>query len=1208
MANSILDQIRELEDGMAALAEEEAAIRAERRRHSEAAAARLAAADAEFSRVSAALDAQTADAEAKFREETGAADDIDREAAQQQRRAFRDGMDAVGKQYGLIERRDREYIDDLNAKCVAAAKGNNRLLEKYGRFPANVTEKPDIPALYALFGRIMTDTAGSFLKKAMHKDGYYAQDAMVRDFISGAAAAICYLNYEITTLLPQDKQRAMSATARNAAGAQTAENARASGLRQAAETRRQTALQSVADARTNAERARQKVRITVREEEARSDETEAKKLAENARRRDAFFSGDAVRGFSAHAAAAAADTGALESDWQDYCGTRAPCSALQWGALSFTWRVPRAYSERLAKTDPAYFSAEGYRLPMLVGNRREQRAFLRYNAAGKERAHGHVQRFLLGKLRGNPAGSVRIFFADPNDRGRNLGPLGASEAENAAIGLTAANDPDAVRELLKRLLTEIDAMNGKLAGYASLYEHNAREKEKLPETVLVLCDVTDCLAAESVPYLRVIWENAARCGISVILTSRYAPDAMAEAYPNQRTDWSFLTANGKEKWISLYFADGGARWISGTGSVPLSTKPLGALHEAFLARYRAEAAESRRVENRFSLRAAEMRLSPQTEEEKRLGLGFSGVRLPVFIDTARNEICREFILGTENSQHMLVTGGTGSGKSRLLHSIIASIVMNYHPDDVELWLIDCKKVEFGLFLRMRPQHVRMVSLERSREFAFAFFDYLLDFAKERTQRMLRAGVSDLRDYRRRMNDPHCMPRVVIVMDEFHAITEHLAAEPRYRQLLEDALSEYRNLGISFIFSDQSVSGLKGLTEKSRQQIHCRVAMRGKITEMKETLEVLSDHYTPELLAQMENSEGRGDAWWNRRVSVRLKNVYLSAERDKNGSSEEEDFLRRAISSGVRAKQDTRVVLVNGNVRVPFDGARIRAAAPPAPSSLTVYAGVPTTLDDLFSFSLTRRYNQNLLLCGRDPAMAADIVLSAVLSARMCGVRVTVLAEASDERYRRFCALWGGTPPPGVRLLDGYDAICGAVGGLHDRIAAKQPLEEAELLVWLGLPELFDEFSVSGARPEKKAPARGFAVSEAALDDPELRAMAEGLGVSVAEAVSFLSGGAPESSAGGGVYDARADVLDLIAMGGKYGLFHLAALENAYDARRLHGFSAERFVHRIALCMPREESVEWGFRSAAAELTEGLTALYTDGITQATFKPYTHEKE
>lgn len=173
--------------------------------------------------------------------------------------------------------------------------------------------------------------------------------------------------------------------------------------------------------------------------------------------------------------------------------------------------------------------------------------------------------------------------------------------------------------------------------------------------------------------------------------------------------------------------------------MPLSTKPLGALHEAFLARYRAEAAESRRVENRFSLRAAEMRLSPQTEEEKRLGLGFSGVRLPVFIDTARNEICREFILGTENSQHMLVTGGTGSGKSRLLHSIIASIVMNYHPDDVELWLIDCKKVEFGLFLRMRPQHVRMVSLERPREFAFAFFDYLQDFAKERTQRMAAGG-------------------------------------------------------------------------------------------------------------------------------------------------------------------------------------------------------------------------------------------------------------------------------------------------------------------------------------------------------------------------------------------------------------------------------------------------------------------------------------
>ena len=39
-------------------------------------------------------------------------------------------------------------------------------------------------------------------------------------------------------------------------------------------------------------------------------------------------------------------------------------------------------------------------------------------------------------------------------------------------------------------------------------------------------------------------------------------------------------------------------------------------------------------------------------------------------------------------------GASRSGKSTLLHTIICSLLMDYHPDELELWLLDFKMLEF----------------------------------------------------------------------------------------------------------------------------------------------------------------------------------------------------------------------------------------------------------------------------------------------------------------------------------------------------------------------------------------------------------------------------------------------------------------------------------------------------------------------------------
>ena len=41
--------------------------------------------------------------------------------------------------------------------------------------------------------------------------------------------------------------------------------------------------------------------------------------------------------------------------------------------------------------------------------------------------------------------------------------------------------------------------------------------------------------------------------------------------------------------------------------------------------------------------------------------------------------------------------------------LITSIILNYHPDDVELWLVDYNKVEFAEYIANPPLHVNNFS-------------------------------------------------------------------------------------------------------------------------------------------------------------------------------------------------------------------------------------------------------------------------------------------------------------------------------------------------------------------------------------------------------------------------------------------------------------------------------------------------------------------
>ncbi len=1219
MDNAILQDISKINQELVALHHEGARLRALQQAHAKNIADKEARVAAEYAATLSTISAMDSQNESIYQQSLSSVSDAQNAADRKYTESVKRDSDIIRAKYDLLIKKDHDLIINIEDNCKDAAGGNEKLLQKYGQIPSTVPQKPDLKVLFDLYDKIMTDTAESFLKKALKKDGYYSQNDMIADFLKLSADAIAYLTYEINTMLPRNCNAEIQ-TAMNAAQAVRKKAvADAMSSERAAQQSKAAALRKNEQKRQAAEAKQQKDLEEIKKLQQTYLADEQTKILAASRKKDALFETPLVTAFSSRVKAALTDSGCFEQDWENYAYDRSSATCFSWGKIC----VPVTTESKplrvaLAQKIPSFCKGDFFKVPLLLENGQVYKVYTQYEASTKAQIYCHIQAFILQKLRCNPANHINVYFADPNDRGQNIGVLNAAKEENEAIGIKMQNAKDGIRDLMKELVAQIDDVNSRLGSCNSVFEFNHSFDRKIKETVLVLCDVQNCIEPDTLPLLKVIWQNALRCGISILLTSVAPPSRLSQFYPNITTDWSFI---GDNEMYGIVYC-GNAKTIKcKTVKYQYELTAIHDCHSRFLRQYRQSYAESKKINNLFLPLSGKLGLGELSEEQKRYGRAYNGIRLPIMIDTEQNTICRDFIIGTENSQHTLITGGTGSGKSRFLQMIISSVIMNYHPDDVELWLIDCKKVEFKKFIELRPPHVRLVSLERTQDFTFAFLDYLSEFASKRTKELMANGVTNIKDYRRVKNDPYCMPRVVIIIDEFHAITTNVNMDLKYRQMLEDALSEYRNLGISFIFSDQSVSGLKGLTEKGRQQLYNRVAMKNSLSEMKETLQLLSSNYAPETFEQMEKSEGYGDFWWNRNPNTRYKNIYID-------DATEEALVKQILSKKAEIKQDTKIILVDGNERSKFNEQQVKAHLLSAQSNsydtsaVQFCVGVPTTLDDVFSFKLQQKYNNNVLIAGQDTKMTVDVILAMVKSLSVTrDSRVIIFADSTNDCYRilrrNISAIKTNVP---IELYDDYAKICETINELHSLVKAKSPLAKQTLVFWLGLPDMYDEFCVSppkptnmGAKQGKKTADKneGFVISDpsAVLKDPQLAEMAGNLGVTVEEMLSFFADDADNSESNTNedmCYNATQDVLELFAMGGKYGLFHVVSLEHSSDTRKIKGFNTEQFIHKIAFCMSKDASVEWGFRSAAAELTEGLTALYTNGINQNIFKPYINE--
>jgi S-DNA-T family DNA segregation ATPase FtsK/SpoIIIE len=197
----------------------------------------------------------------------------------------------------------------------------------------------------------------------------------------------------------------------------------------------------------------------------------------------------------------------------------------------------------------------------------------------------------------------------------------------------------------------------------------------------------------------------------------------------------------------------------------------------------------------------------------------------------------------KDGPHGLIAGTTGSGKSELLQTIVASLAVANRPDEMTFVLVDYKGGSAFKDCVELPHTVGMVTDLDTHQVERA----LVSLSAELTRRehiLAGAGAKDIEDYQllldreRRLGGSQRpsgglspIPRLLIVIDEFASMVRDL---PDFVTGLVNIAQRGRSLGIHLILATQRPSGV--VSADIRANTNLRIALR--VTDPSESADVI----------------------------------------------------------------------------------------------------------------------------------------------------------------------------------------------------------------------------------------------------------------------------------------------------------------------------------------------------------------------------------
>jgi hypothetical protein len=613
-------------------------------------------------------------------------------------------------------------------------------------------------------------------------------------------------------------------------------------------------------------------------------------------------------------------------------------------------------------------------------------------AEGRAAAVGVLQASMFRILTSLPPGMVRFTIVDPIGIGRNFGAfMHLADFDPALVTNQVWTDPRQIEERLADLELHMETVTQKYLRneYASIEAYNAVAGEVAePYRLLVVADFPSKFDEKAAGRLAAIAAGGVPCGVLVLV----AADT-SKALPT-----GFSLSDLRPYCAHLTWTDGRLRWDdSDFAAVPLflDPPPPDEFATRQIQRVGAAAREAKRVEVPFEFIAP----TPDSwwTKDSRLGidvaLGKSGA-------TKRQILS----LGQGTSQHVLIAGRTGSGKSTLMHALITNLALNYSPDEIDLYLIDFKKgVEFKVYATFELPHASVVAIESEREFGISVLQRLDAEMRFRADRFRDAGVQDCTGYRNAPGTPP-LPRILLLVDEFQ---EFFVEEDKIAQeaalLLDRLVRQGRAFGVHVHLGSQSLGGAFTLARSTLGQMAVRIALQ--CSEVDSLLILAENNLAAKWLSRPGEAvynDANGAPEGNHFFQV----VWLSDEK-------RETYLTqiRALGQSKRPVLARTPIVFEGDApaelpRNPLLHQLLEQAAwPESPRSALAWLGDAVAIKDPTSALFRRQGGNHLLVVGQNDEAAIGVTAAALISL------AAQFAPASSDTIRagaRFFVL-DGTP-------------------------------------------------------------------------------------------------------------------------------------------------------------------------------------------------------
>ncbi len=163
--------------------------------------------------------------------------------------------------------------------------------------------------------------------------------------------------------------------------------------------------------------------------------------------------------------------------------------------------------------------------------------------------------------------------------------------------------------------------------------------------------------------------------------------------------------------------------------------------------------------------------------------------------------------------HTLIYGGSGSGKSSFLHTLILSMCYKYSAEDIQIYLADFKETEFSFYEKNRLPHIKYYLCKNGVSEVCDCFDMIDRIRKQRGDHIKKYGCSDIIQYNKKAKDctdkgMEKMPVLFFIIDEYQVIESVTGAGravmEKINQKISTILSQARSVGINLFLCAQNL--------------------------------------------------------------------------------------------------------------------------------------------------------------------------------------------------------------------------------------------------------------------------------------------------------------------------------------------------------------------------------------------------------------------